>query len=299
MSQPCLPVNRRRKRQDLEEPSADDFDDIQNIDATEYLSRVIRQAKSLPEVFIAPDEGHGTGSSLGNHSNLAPIDGSAASLFHLVSGRASLIPAASADHLPRNDIWIEKTISNFEKLRDYLQKCKEYGIGGKKTERIALPPMKDRPGWHRFCVGNDEARGNEGSYFDDDDEGACDECVDESADWLAGIPPTGYTPSVRLLCQMDQVLIRIVLSHLCYYISQGWSPVSAQRTAWMYALLARLEKPVHRDDAAIQYSLLKTLTKARAESDVHDRTSLARLNVLIVLIGIYFEQGGKCVMEQK
>ena len=60
----------------------------------------------------------------------------------------------------------------------------------------------------------------------------------------------------------------------------------------MYALLSRLEKPIHRDDAAMLFSLLKVLTKTRARTKPNEKENLAKLNVLILLIGVYFEQGG-------
>jgi survival of motor neuron protein-interacting protein 1 len=99
-------------------------------------------------------------------------------------------------------------------------------------------------------------------------------------------------PGGQLVCQIDQVLIRRVLSHLSYYICEGWSPLTPQWSSWIYALLARLEKPIHRDDAATLFGLLKVLTLARSKLKADDRNNLARLNTLIVLIGIYFEQGG-------
>jgi len=68
--------------------------------------------------------------------------------------------------------------------------------------------------------------------------------------------------------------------------------LTPQRSEWLYALLARLEKPIHRDDAAILFGLLKVLTLFRSKLKATDRNTLARLNTLIILIGIFFEQGG-------
>ena len=175
MSQPCLPVSRRKKRNQNGGPKSSRivFSSLETMDAAEYLVMVSEQANNMPEVFVAP----GSPTTSCNHSsdndpkkrqhpNVA-IDGSAASLSYLVSNRASLTAPPSDDHLPGNSVWIEKTISNFDRLRCYLECCKADGIGGKNTDRIPVPPMKDRPGWHIFCVGEDEACGNAGSYYDD------------------------------------------------------------------------------------------------------------------------------------
>jgi survival of motor neuron protein-interacting protein 1 len=307
------------------------FDSVQQMNATEYLAQVSKEAKSLPNVFASSTvparkkrciDSSNLGRSNNNNSNhdknddvvqnrnvtkrIIPIDGSAACMLYLTSKKASITPPPTLLHLPTlsSEEWVGGTIANFERLRSYLDKCKAQGVGGKESNRVSLPLMKDRPSWHIFCVGIDEANGNVSAYYggteeddingsiidnDDDD----DEKEDETARWQLNLPPNGYQPSVKLLLQMDQVMVRRVLSHLSYYIHLGWSVHTNRRLEWMYGLLAALEKPLHRDDAATLFSLLKDLTSIRATIDcVQDRKGLARLNVLIALIGVFFEQGG-------
>ena len=251
-------------------------------------------------------------------------------MSYLISDRTLIRPPPSAEHLPKGDPrrWVDQILETFSRLRDYLDTCSENGVGGKGANRLPVPPMKDRPNWHIFCVGMDGARGNEGSYFQDDGndeeefqqregkEGDMDEDqqlpIEEPA-WKKNLPENGHSPDVSLLLQFDQVLVRRVLSHLAYYVESGWCPANAQRSAWTYALLARLERPIHRDDASVMHGLLKALCRYRSEmvfstpgkdgvrssngggggaADSDDRTRLARVNVLIAIIGIYFEQGG-------
>ncbi len=326
MSTPCLPVvHRKRKRGDgpiskslqtgdegdAHNKSDEDetFDDIESIDAAEYLSRVVNQAKKIPDVLVSQASKYDRDTYVGvpkRHRNHVPIDGSAADLAYLVSGRASLTRPPTEQYLPtQNSKWIKSTIASFERLRNYLEECREKGVGGKLTNRTVFPPMKDRPGWHVFCLGFDEANGNVKSYFGDDydatdlrnkqeskEEKAGDEMTIIIPEWKREIPTNGHTPIVRLVSQMDQVLVRKVLSHLCYYTTKGWT-MTQQRSTWIYAMLARLEKPVHRDDASNLFGLLKTLTLMRSKLGVHgeDRSELSRLNVLICLVGIFFEQG--------
>ena len=283
--QPCLPVPLRRKRED---GSTVDFSNIESMDAMEYMAAVVQQANALPDVFVAEASTEEPGRTV--H---VAIDGSAASLSYLVSTQTSIVPPPTAEHAPPSRAWVDTTLSNFSQLRSYLDRCHKEGVGGKGVERMALPSLRDRSGWHIFCVGVDEAQGNVGSYFDEDDE-SDDGDDDPASQWRQDVPRDGHDPSVRLLLQMDQVMIRRVLSHLAHYIQDGWSPSSKQRSTWLYALLARLERPIHRDDAAILYGLLKDLTLARARLEVSEtnRDELARLNTLIALIGLYFEQGG-------
>ena len=89
----------------------------------------------------------------------------------------------------------------------------------------------------------------------------------------------------------------------------------------MYALLARLEKPLHRDEASLLRGLLRELCYLRSKVDVSVDFScgdggggagdlrnpatfaspkeLTILNVLIVIVGIYFEQSSSsdCIMN--
>jgi survival of motor neuron protein-interacting protein 1 len=293
--QPCLPVNNKRKANGELSKSFENVD-IQNIDAQEYLEMVVQQANTLPEVFTSP---YHTDSPSSKHRTIeTPIHGSAASLSYLVSDRTHIRQPPSAAFLPKvPEQWVDHTLSNFSCLREYLERCHAQGIGGKETNRLHLPPMNDRSGWHIFCVGVDDARGNEGSYFDDHDMNseetkAGDDGEVKPPTWMSDLPTKGYAPSASLLLQMDQVLVRRVRSLLIYYIKDGWAPTSAQRAEWIYGLLSRLERPIHREEAAVLFGLLKSLTQTRADLDTTiSRQELARVNVLIAIIGIYFEQG--------
>jgi survival of motor neuron protein-interacting protein 1 len=308
MSHPCLPVpvdyrHKKRRRGDrtpAEEPPTNEeivFDDIESMDATEYLSRVVKEAKKMPDIFVSPTSSTDTQPSKRQREHV-PIDGSAASLWYLNSSRASLTPTPTQQHLPQNAAWVETTMESFENLRKYLDECRFKGVGGKNTDRLALPPMKDRSGWHMFCLGKDDAQGNVGSYFGGDDDGdSGDDSPEDLPEWQKNIPESGHPPSVQLILQIDQVLSRRVLSHLAHFLCAGW-PLTPQRSAWLYALLARLEKPVHREDAAILFGMLKALTVSRSNLNVEtNRKELAKLNTLIAVIGIYFGQGGAAVMK--
>jgi survival of motor neuron protein-interacting protein 1 len=258
------------------------------MDAMEYMAAVVQQANAMPDVFVAEAASTEEPQDRPVH---VPIDGSAASLSYLVSEKTSIVSPPTAEYAPPSRAWVDTTLSSFSELRSYLDRCHKEGVGGKGTERMAVPLLRDRSGWHVFCVGVNEAQGNAGSYFDDESDESDD---DAACQWKQNVPPEGHYPSVRLLLQMDQVMIRRVLSHLAHYVQDGWSPSSKQRSTWFFALLARLERPIHRDDAATLYGLLKYLTLWRAKVDVSDinRNELARINTLIAVVGLYFEQGG-------
>ena len=341
MSNPRNPISSTKKRKCDHEPRGEKdsperkkmakttevvaFDVVGSMSASEYLSRVNREAKEIPDIMVA-DEGSpkpnekgekpGDGQrSPSQRGNFVPIDGSAASLAYLLSSRSRTTPLPSEDHLPKTEsveAWAASVIANFERLREHLAETRAKGVGGKRSARAPVPAMKDGASWHVFCVGSDDARGNSGAYFADDYSDNDNDTADRkpSGDkeeeealppWRIDLPVDGYEPTVSLLLQMDQVMIRRVLSHMVHYIDLGWSPTSGtgRRAEWIYALLARLEKPVHRDDASVLFRLLKHLTLARSKLDIggggnktNNRSHLAKLNTLIVLVGLFFEQGG-------
>lgn len=229
--QPCLPVSRRRKR---DNGAGQGFDDIQLMDATSYLGRVVSEANRLPEIFVAHTDARGPNTKRKDH---IPIEGSAASLLYLNSEHAAIHPPPTARHVPEGTAWVDQTLDTFSRLRLYLEQCKSHGVGGKEANRIPVPPLKDRPSWHIFCVGP-----KLGSGFDDSDDNDTAGKLDENKEpWEDNLPPEGYSPTISLLLQMDQVMIRRVLGNLVYYVREGWSATCPQRAAWIYALLARLE----------------------------------------------------------
>jgi len=237
--------------------------------------------------------------------------------------------------------WIENTLANFSTLRIYLDQCRSSGLGSSQ-ERIPVPFGKDSTNWHIFCLGKDEVLGNnnkDGFYFHDSDDDDVDDVDDENDDngdddddngsnscnykgnnttnnnnpqqWnVSTTPKSGNPPTARLLCQFDQIITRLLLTHFNHYLSCDLWDMTCQRGAWIYAILARLEKPIHRDQACDLRDLLKELCRLRYafyDGDSGDSGDsgggdscynkdklkvLATLNVLIVIVAYYFEQGG-------
>lgn len=239
------------------------------------------------------------------------------------------LPRCMMEEMNDSDItmreWIDLTLSNFKALGVYADRCQQAGLGGHDYERLAVPLSKDKSGWHVFCLGKDEASGNVGGYFHDTNEDEVGNTendhviintgkgVDEidynrsyGNGWdISTVPPKGHPPSTKLICQFDQVLTRRVLSHHVYYVTNGWA-LTRSRGAWVYALLSMVEKPLHREEASMLRGLLRELCRLRAGIDIHTEKNkawsnntgllqyyetLALLNILITVVGIYFEQG--------
>ena len=299
-------------------------------DAASYLAWVKRQASSLPDVFVAPADGGDVGppdvrTDRGEGDDGGPVFGSAATLAVLLSDRMAVLPPPTRDHAPPSG-WVRDTVSNFSALRTYLEErsaaLKRGGRGGTSPagggrRRVAVPRMKDRAGWHRFCLGRDEAHGNPGGRFevDDSEDGGEDDNggggpggggdgrggVDLPEDGAAtaprydpaSVPPGGHPPTTSLLLQLDQVLTRRLLHHHVHWVVESGRVLTPSRAGWVYALLARMERPWHRDECAAVRGLVRECCARRAGIR-DDREGLAMLNLLIAVGGVYGEQGAAC-----
>ncbi|KAL7437223.1 hypothetical protein ACHAXH_005507 [Discostella pseudostelligera] len=109
-----------------------------------------------------------------------------------------------------------------------------------------------------------------------------------------------HPPTLPLLLQFDQVLTRSIFHHHVHYYCEYKLPLSRARAAWIYAILARLEKPLHREECAAVRSVLRECCERRwklvlpssedVEGNEEEWEQLTLLNTLIAITGIYFEQ---------
>lgn len=253
------------------------------MDAATYLASVRDQASRMPDVFVAsPNAQHKT---IEKTNNMDVIDGSVASLNYLLSDRLKVHPPPSTAHVPHNlSSWVRQTLNNFSILRGYLHQCH---LSLRECERVHVPKRKDRYSWHVFCVGKAEAMASFDKYDHADEEEDSVESQDSESEQHR-VPIQGFDPNTKLISQFDDILVRSVLSHHLYYIKEGYD-ISFNRGRWLYGLLARLQKPLHRDEASLLMDLLRELCRIRKRSNGGDE-SLKMVNTLIVIIGIYFEQ---------
>lgn len=292
LRQQCLPIPVGRKRpispsEEIQEAESS-IDALASMDANAYLASVRDQASRMPNVFVASSSAQIQTTQ--NNVNADAIDGSVASLNYLLSDRLKIHPPPSSAHVPHNlSSWVRQTLNNFSILRIYLHQCY---LVLRESERVKVPRSKDRYAWHVFCVGKAEAMGNAFDNYDhtDDEEDEKEEISTSSQDAESeyNVPKTGFDPNTKLISQFDDILVRRVLSHHLHYIKEGYD-ISFNRGSWLYGLLGRLQKPLHRDEASLLMDLLRELCMIRKRSNGGEE-SLKMVNTLIVIIGIYFEQ---------
>ena len=263
------------------------------------------------------------------------IDGSAAARNYLLSHRLKFHspPSCLTPYIPNHSngrtgptplsSWVDRTMYNFSSLRTYLHACQK-GLNRDmdREERIKVPKSRDSTAWHIFCLGTEGLQIELEEYDDDDDDDKRGPREPEDHPnrifETYNVPPNGHGPCTKLTCQFDQIIFRRLLSHHTHYISKRGMDVrrlSDKRAKWIYAILSRLEKPLHRDEASVLSELLRELCRLRYELGVdlsveqfegggsgsgdgnrsasvceRVKEELERMNVLIALVGIYFEQ---------
>ena len=131
-------------------------------------------------------------------------------------------------------------------------------------------------------------------------EGTAEEEVpiefDHSAFMEEWAGPKNVAPNNAVLLQFDQVLTQKLLSYHVDWLET--SELSPANGGWLYGLLTRLEKPLHRDVVAVIRQLYRRCCYLRKALNVDSPSfdgTLASLNVLIAITGAYFGQGEEYV----
>ncbi|GLD94281.1 hypothetical protein PINS_up002892 [Pythium insidiosum] len=217
-------------------------------DVQEYLWRVRLEAEGIPDVVVATNVDPRQ-YDVKQTANMPAIDA-----FEAVVDPA-MEPA---------DEWRQNLLAEFAELRQLIARWQEIGPPNVESDatdpsqavplRTNVPRMNDQDGWHTFFFGRTP---NDSEPTD-------------SAPLDHGTPP-----HLRLLLQFDQVLTRRLLAYHTNWL-EDMSALSRARAVWIYALLARLDKPAHADVAAMLRQLPTTvLALAQRASVCHGRARQA------------------------
>jgi hypothetical protein len=117
---------------------------------------------------------------------------------------------------------------------------------------------------------------------------------DQQQQWQGEI---NHSPTIPLLLQFDQVLAQRLLEHLIEWFSETHH-LHVKLLPWIYSLLARVEKPLHREIVGLIRELYRTCCNLRSSLDKNKNPNferdLAQLNLLITITGYYFGQSEDC-----
>ncbi|KAG1711824.1 hypothetical protein DVH05_009066 [Phytophthora capsici] len=225
-------------------------------DVQEYLWRVRLEAEGIPDVVVAPD--------------VDPRQYDAQQTSNMPRLQAFGLEQTDPTRIPDSK-WTRELLADFAELRQLINRWE--AIGPPKAEsvqegavpveilRTTVPRMSDEDGWIKFFFGN------------------------------PGTDTSATPPHLRLLLQFDQVLTRRLLEyHATWLSSEDVEKVSRARAVWIYALLARLDKPVHASVAATIRQILRRCWTLRCELKAPSEIELKALNILIIIAGDFFGQ---------
>eukprot|EP00735_Rhodelphis_limneticus_P005571 TRINITY_DN17476_c0_g1::TRINITY_DN17476_c0_g1_i1::g.28044::m.28044 TRINITY_DN17476_c0_g1::TRINITY_DN17476_c0_g1_i1::g.28044 ORF type:complete len:258 (-),score=21.04,sp/Q9CQQ4/GEMI2_MOUSE/30.92/3e-28,SIP1/PF04938.7/6.6e-47 TRINITY_DN17476_c0_g1_i1:13-759(-) len=147
-------------------------------------------------------------------------------------------------------VWVAYFIEDFEELSASLAECMP-------TTNQAIPSHQDADIWR------------EALYPD--------------------ASTTPLSPNVSMLMALDQVSVKWLISQHIQWMKE--KPMCDEITAqWLFALFARLDRPLDADTASDLRDLLRILAKYRASLSSLEDESLPRLNILISIISVFFGQ---------
>lgn len=234
-------------------------------DVQEYLWRVRIEAEGIPDVVV---------------SDVDPRQFDAKQTANMPS-IPSFADTVDEMLLP-SEQWKSTLLADFAELRQLIARWQALGPPDAEPQdlsdndavfqmtspsnvtslRTDVPRMSDGDGWKAFFFGKPDTQA------------------------------VGTPPHLRLLLQFDQVLTRRLLEYHTDWLEDE-SALSRARGVWVYALLARLDKPVHAGVAATIRQLLRRCWLLRSElpcADADASQELKSLNVLICITGDFFGQ---------
>ncbi|XP_020662895.3 gem-associated protein 2 isoform X3 [Pogona vitticeps] len=148
--------------------------------------------------------------------------------------------------------WQRQQVAHFSAIRQSVNKHRNHWKSQQLDSNVAIPRPEDEEGWKKFCLG-------EKLYLDT--------TVQEPSDENNGIDyvQIGFPPLLSIVSRMNQ-------------------------GRWLYALLACLEKPLLPEAHSLIRQLARRCSEVRVLEENKSEEKVSALNLLICLVGRYFDQ---------
>nr|XP_020662895.1 gem-associated protein 2 isoform X2 [Pogona vitticeps] len=148
--------------------------------------------------------------------------------------------------------WQRQQVAHFSAIRQSVNKHRNHWKSQQLDSNVAIPRPEDEEGWKKFCLG-------EKLYLDT--------TVQEPSDGNNGIDyvQIGFPPLLSIVSRMNQ-------------------------GRWLYALLACLEKPLLPEAHSLIRQLARRCSEVRVLEENKSEEKVSALNLLICLVGRYFDQ---------
>jgi len=173
-------------------------------------------------------------------------------------------PPAPEGCLPTKE-WQHHQVAQFSELRTRMvQHIARSAKAGNITKPRNLPSIDKEDEWSAFCYGpaSDETGAKEDGK--------------------------GTRPLVSIIISLNQYQVETLLEYNIRWLEE--KEFSQQRGQWLYALLIKLEKPLIPEVCSLLRNLARICTTARANVKSPEDQLVPQLNLLICLVGRYFDQ---------
>ncbi|KAL4656312.1 gem-associated protein 2 [Arapaima gigas] len=236
---------------------ADDFDPSEPPrNPQEYLRQVQLEASLCPDVVVAQ------------------IDPKKLKKKQTVNISVTGCQAAPSGFSPSLK-WQQQQVSNFSEIRQSINKHRSHWKAKSLDENVILPKLDDEEGWKKFCLG-------ENVYHDT--VPTSNENEQPGLDYIK----VGFPPFLSIVSRLNQATVSTVLEFLInWFEDRDFVP---QLGRWLYALLACLEKPLLPEAHSLIRQLARRCSDIRASLESKEDEKLSALNLMICLVGRYFEQ---------
>lgn len=247
----------------------------------DYLHNVMMEAKICPDVVVAKIDA----------KKLKPNQSSMA-IRNTFMKKSMPFSKYSPD-----ENWIDQRIKKFciarEEFQRHLAYLKSVKRQTKKRPKLPvypLPSWDDELNWRYLCLGNNKLGSNlkeeKEPVFDVVNmEIACDN-ISQIID-LSTLK-VGYPPLLRILLRMEPKHIGANLEYQVEWLKNfGFSHHQGH---WIYSLLICLEKPLFPSITSSLRDLVRECVNLRSKIDLPDLNKINGLNLIICIIGKYFDQ---------
>lgn len=238
-------------------------DKLPPADVQEYLWRVRHEVEEIPQVVV---------------SDVNPRDYDKRQTIRVPVLKDCSIVSDPA-HLPSEE-WKSFVLAEFAEIRQLIRRWQAIRSEESSIEEHAqVPRQSDEAGWMRFFYGRDLDTDTEVKDAPMEIDAECSTDRTEH---------TGSPPYLRLALQFDQILTRKLLMYQVEWLET--IQLTKEHAVWIFALLARLDRPTSADVSAIIRQLLRRCWNLRNEMTGQNDTYLKCINILICITGEYFGQ---------
>lgn len=166
----------------------------------------------------------------------------------------------AASPLAPSVAWQEKQVSDFSRLRQKIVKRRS---SKHPSPQLALPMLSDKKGWQNLCFGLQCDGGKGGS--------------------------TGNPPLLSILVNIGQPMVDLLLNWHSQWLEEC-DHITHLHGQWIFALLSCLELPLHPDTCSTIRHIARLCQQIRNTMVDPEESELAAVNLIICLVGRYFNQ---------